>query len=180
MYGAHGPLNPIDRVQPPYLQMPSTLILLIIITTSLVTITASTPITIGALILIQAILISLSLMGLSSSWFSIILFIIYIGGLLVIFSYFIALGPNQHIYLLPTSMFALALFILLSYNLAQWPIRTSIINLLSSTPIPPLTIYDQENSLILILLVIVLFLALILVVKITNRSAGPLRPFNYV
>lgn len=180
MYGAHGPLTPIDRVQPPYLQMSSTLVLLIIVTTSLVTVTTSTPITIGALILIQAMLVSFFFMALTSSWFRIILFIIYIGGLLVIFSYFIALGPNQHIHLLPTTIFSLALFIILSLNLISWPIRAPIINLLWKVPNPPLTIYAPENFLILILLIIVLFLALILVVKITNRSAGPLRPFNYV
>jgi hypothetical protein len=41
-------------------------------------------------------------------------------------------------------------------------------------------LYITKNAPALIILALILLLAIIIVVKITNRSSGPLRPFNYV
>nr|YP_010318555.1 NADH dehydrogenase subunit 6 [Pseudopotamilla reniformis]ULD67134.1 NADH dehydrogenase subunit 6 [Pseudopotamilla reniformis] len=158
--------------------MSSTAILLITITITLLTASASNPIAMGGLIIIQAALASIMLMSLASSWFSMMLFIIYVGGLLVMFSYFIALGPNQHLYLLPDLICLFIMYLPLFIGFTKWPMKMPIINTFLATPQPPLAIYTPENFWVLILLVITLFFALILVVKISNRSAGPLRPFD--
>lgn len=139
---------------------------------------ASTPLSLGLYILLLALsmagFISLSL----HSWVRFLLFLIYIGGLLVIFAYFAAIQPNQ-----PIEMAKIIRALTLAILIIDFP--TNQINLIPITfnqPISPSldTIYSLINIPILILLALVLFLALVAVVKISQNFQGPLRPFIYV
>ena len=51
-------------------------------------------ITLGALLFLRAILYTLIIANIFNSWFALILFLIYITGLLVLLSYMLALRPN--------------------------------------------------------------------------------------
>lgn len=150
----------------------------LIYSTTLTLLFTPTPITLGALILILAFQLSLYIALISSTWFAFLLFLIYIGGLLVIFSYFIALSPNHPISLTqPISLFFITLFtslLILSITLPilsplaiYKPHFTSLLNLFTTKNLP-----------LLLFLTLILFFALILVVKIRLRSSGPLRPFS--
>jgi len=69
----------------------------LIITLFISCLTTISPIRLGATVLCSAVFVASSLTLISTGWFGLITFIIYVGGMLVIFAYFAALQPNQHI-----------------------------------------------------------------------------------
>jgi len=147
---------------------------------------------IGFILLIQTFLICL-LSGILRKrfWFSYILFLIFIGGILVLFIYVTSLAANE-IFNFSIKIFLLNIYILIFFNIIfiffdkililNYFLRNEIIYIIE------IKSYIQENSLILnklynfpinlvtILLIIYLFLTLIASVKITNIFEGPLRP----
>lgn len=152
-------------------------IILITISIILVIALSSTPINIGLWIILSTLVISTTISIFISSWWALILFLIYIGGLLVIFAYFVSIQPNQQIKIIKIILILIIttlLFIPLtsSYSIPITHEHTFISSIIE--------ILDPANIQILLLLATVLFLALIAVVKITNIYIGPLRPFKYV
>lgn len=134
---------------------------------------ASTPIILGLLCLIIAFSTAALLASLFSSWFALIALLIYVGGLLVIFAYFLAICPNQLIALkTPFLVFlsTFALFLILAPSHFQTPTL--------SIPTPLVNIFLPAHTTLLVLLALLLLLTIIVVVKITQRNRGPLRPFN--
>ena len=150
------------------------------------------PLAIGLILLIQTILICL-IRGLiiKTFWFSYVLFIIFLGGILVLFIYVTSLASNEifnfSIKILVINFFALFItsFISILFD------KTLFLNYFKNYEINSLTLqirFLPENNLILnklynfpinlitILLIIYLFLTLIAIVKITNVFEGPLRP----
>lgn len=140
----------------------------------------ATPITLGVWIFITAIFTSLFISIFTSSWFGLILFIIYIGGILVIFSYFAATAPNQKInislILALLTTITLTTFMALSPFNYLIPLQPSIYSKTSSYNFSYLFTYSQTP--LLLSLATLLLIALIFVVKIARRKEGPLRPFN--
>lgn len=155
-----------------------TMILLItntlIVTIFIICITALSPINLGILVLSVAFLIAIRLSIFCSRWFGFITFIIYVGGILVIFAYFAALQPNQHItnwsWVYRPATFLIILSLLFNNNTLIAPINTFKIH----------DIYSITNLAIPVMIALILFLALIIVVKTARADQGPLRPFNYV
>lgn len=134
------------------------------------------PIIIGLWILTLRINISLICMFYRRRWFGYIIFIIYVGGILVMFSYFRAIQPNQYIRINKRISF----FFLVIINL---PARGYIVlvDIFKVTEINIFSLFIENNIWFFFLLALVLFLALVSVVKITISGRGPLRPFkNYV
>ena len=117
-----------------------------------------------------------ALLGLTiTSWAGIVVLLVYVGGLIVIFAYFLAICPNQIISIKNTLkkytlMLILTLFsLILSQPLMPaWP----------SSVMPVPSLYTPFNFRLLILVAAVLFLTLIAVVKIVQLNRGPLRPFK--
>jgi NADH-ubiquinone oxidoreductase chain 6 len=74
-------------------------------------VTAYYPLSLGLWILILSISISVLIRTSFSRWFGFIIFLIYIGGILVIFAYFVAIQPNQQFNLkTPTFFLVLCIF----------------------------------------------------------------------
>lgn len=148
--------------------------ILIIITTTFTLYLASTPIILGANILAMSLLLSAVFAAFIRSWFAFLIFLIYIGGILVIFAYFLALTPNQQI-----SNFNTLPYILISIT------TFSVLTYVTNIKIPIISNMCQGNTILyisntapfLILLALILLLTIIIVVKLTSRSRGPLRPF---
>lgn len=146
----------------------------LIITLFISCLTILSPVRLGATILCTAVFVALRLTFISTGWFGLITFIIYVGGILVMFAYFAALQPNQQItnwrwILIPS------LFIIISYTSFQpSPIIWKLI-----TP-NTAHIYSTPNIILPIIIALILFLALIIVVKTSRANEGPLRPFQYV
>nr|QGZ09937.1 NADH dehydrogenase subunit 6 [Eisenia nordenskioldi nordenskioldi] len=149
--------------------------MLMMITSTLALYLAATPIILGVNILAMALLLSLVFASFMSSWFAFLIFLIYVGGMLVMFAYFLALTPNQQMN---------------SNNLLYILIFMVILSLLtySSHIKPPmLSTFNQGNSLLyfkytapmLIILALILLFTMVVVVKLSALSKGPLRPFIY-
>jgi hypothetical protein len=137
----------------------------------------ATPLLIGLWILILALVLAAWISTLSLSWFRIILFLIYVRGILVIFAYFVAITPNQTIpsKYLKTSLFFLTLACFLTVRIQL----IAPINFSNDTHFPiQQYLFTLTQRQILIFLVVLLFLAIVLAVKISDRSQGPLRPFH--
>jgi len=136
--------------------------------------TSLSPVNLGITVLSIALIISALLSTITTRWFGFIIFIIYVGGILVIFAYFAALQPNQYI----TSwrwVITPSFFVILLITLSQ------TLNISWTPTIPNTTeVYFTTNIVIPILLALILFLALVIVVKTAHADEGPLRPFNYV
>nr|YP_010481478.1 NADH dehydrogenase subunit 6 [Drawida ghilarovi]UIX22930.1 NADH dehydrogenase subunit 6 [Drawida ghilarovi]UIX22943.1 NADH dehydrogenase subunit 6 [Drawida ghilarovi] len=135
---------------------------------------ASTPIILGVNILLIAMILAMIFASYISSWFAFMLFLIYIGGMLVMFAYFLAITPNQHtssIINIPMTFMSLITLYIMS-NLFN--MKTYIVNEFSNNFS---FIYIFYNLIILILFAMILLFAMVIVVKLTFRSKGPLRPF---
>jgi NADH-ubiquinone oxidoreductase chain 6 len=154
------------------------IIYLILITTSTIILYLSTtPIILGINILIIALLLSVTLASSIRSWYAFLVFLIYVGGILVIFAYFLALAPNQQIPTKRNVMYALITLIILTTVAIITDTKIFISQEINQDSA---YLYSVSTSPILIILALTLFLTIVIVVKLTNRSGGPLRPFNYV
>nr|YP_010946827.1 NADH dehydrogenase subunit 6 [Rhabdoblatta atra]WGO57584.1 NADH dehydrogenase subunit 6 [Rhabdoblatta atra] len=144
------------------------------------------PLAMGLILLIQTTFISIITGMLTQSfWFSYVLFLIFLGGMLVLFIYVTSLASNEmfsmSMKLLMLSTITLPILFLLfnKFNTSfmnQETLNFMIMN--NITPLPLIKLYNNPTSIITILLATYLFLTLIAVVKITNIFVGPLRQFN--
>nr|YP_010946723.1 NADH dehydrogenase subunit 6 [Paranauphoeta nigra]WGO57454.1 NADH dehydrogenase subunit 6 [Paranauphoeta nigra] len=143
------------------------------------------PLAMGLILLIQTTLISLiSGMTSQSFWFSYILFLIFLGGMLVLFMYIISLASNE-MFTLSTKLMIFSIIIMsimilimkMPNNLNNQEIMSSI-QLTSPITLPLIKLYNQPTNIITIMLAMYLFLTLIAVVKIINIFIGPLRQMN--
>nr|QXT45783.1 NADH dehydrogenase subunit 6 [Maccaffertium mediopunctatum] len=154
--------------------------------------TMNHPLAMGLILLIQTLMIALLTGTLASSfWFSYILFLVFLGGMLVLFIYVTSLASNEMFsisaktFLLTGMMFSSGLIVFLLNDPLSWSLPHHTSDTLSIFPptdfsIAPLLIklYSSPTHLLTLLLVIYLFLTLVAVVTITNISEGPLRAKN--
>nr|QGZ08682.1 NADH dehydrogenase subunit 6 [Euspira gilva] len=142
------------------------------------------PLSLGLSIMFSTLLMCMLTATLISSWYSYILFLIYVGGLLVMFAYVSALSPNVLFSGSGAILFFLVLSVLLSIGLYFYIFSDiSIISYSSLYPqMKSLKIYGSQlvsphTTSILISLGIVLLINLVVVVKICYYQQAPLRPF---
>nr|NP_009243.1 NADH dehydrogenase subunit 6 [Platynereis dumerilii]AAF02693.1 NADH dehydrogenase subunit 6 [Platynereis dumerilii] len=134
--------------------------------------TSMSPVNLGVTVLMIALTMSTILCMISTSWFSFIMFIIYVGGMLVMFAYFAALQPNQLIakwnWIIIPSWFMILLIMLSQNTTITW-----------AQHFPnTIELYTVTNMEMPLLLALILFLALVVVIKTARADDGPLRPFN--
>lgn len=140
------------------------------ITTNIVL--ATSPVSIGLIILRIALLLAIFYASTLSSWVALLIFLLYVGGMLVIFSYFVALTPNQQLFSNTYITIVVRLLIILTLLL------TNTLTPINKTFHPiTTTLYSYANTPILLILATLLLFAIIIVVKISIQSKGPLRSF---
>nr|YP_010043557.1 NADH dehydrogenase subunit 6 [Etisus dentatus]QPD06878.1 NADH dehydrogenase subunit 6 [Etisus dentatus] len=161
----------------------------VILTLSFLFTRLSHPLSLGMTLLLQTVFMSLTV-GIStySFWFSYILFMIFLGGMLVLFIYVASLASNEIfsfslltflIYssiIIALSLIFLLLDPLISPALSSLPI--SSINNQLSTPTIVSWIYNSPSMSFTLFIIMYLLLTLIVVVKIINLFKGPLRLSN--
>nr|YP_009093687.1 NADH dehydrogenase subunit 6 [Mictyris longicarpus]CEG06224.1 NADH dehydrogenase subunit 6 [Mictyris longicarpus] len=149
------------------------------------------PLFMGLILLVQTVLISLTV-GIStySFWFSYILFLVFLGGMLILFIYMSSLASNEVFMQLYFFIWFLSLSLLLSILLVMFDpffissnfLASSISSFkasLISTPHTISWIYNTPSMVFTTFIISYLLLALIVVVKITNLFKGPLRLTSY-
>lgn len=135
------------------------------------------PITLGLWIITLAIFVAISIIILTRSWLRFITFLIYIGGLLVIFAYFVAIDPNKKLKIIDPIILPTVFFVILLFSTRRfWLLPT--LNSSSISNINTKILLIIQYSPILITIGITLLISLIAVVKITKRSQGSLRPYK--
>nr|YP_009695397.1 NADH dehydrogenase subunit 6 [Pyrocoelia praetexta]QEJ81627.1 NADH dehydrogenase subunit 6 [Pyrocoelia praetexta] len=148
------------------------------------------PMSMGLILLMQTILVSMStsIMGINS-WLSYILFLVMVGGMLILFTYMTSVASNEMfkhsnllLIMLMTSMTSL-IYIMMK--------KKSILSYIKFNNTDSLSLQTQENfSMILLkylsfpmmlmwlMLIIYLLITMIAAVKITVIKHGPLRQMN--
>nr|APT41456.1 NADH dehydrogenase subunit 6 [Micropygomyia cayennensis] len=149
------------------------------------------PLAMGLMLLIQTLIISLIIgLMMKTFWFSYILFLTFMGGMLILFIYITSLASNE--------MFSFSSKILILFSLLMFMILISMLitdksfimhyfNNTEMTEFFNTKILFKENflnlnkfynfpiNLIMLMMVIYLLLTLIVIVKITQTNFGPLR-----
>nr|YP_010946005.1 NADH dehydrogenase subunit 6 [Cirrochroa tyche]WGN99213.1 NADH dehydrogenase subunit 6 [Cirrochroa tyche] len=154
------------------------------------------PLSMGFMILIQTLITCLlSGMFINTYWFSYILFLIFLGGLLVLFIYVSSIASNElfKISSLNKIFFSFIIFyiILISFffkNNLNWlnfyfnDEMMNFFNLLifnnNEYNINLSKLYNEQTYFLMMMMIIYLFITLVAVVKITNIFFGPLRSYN--
>nr|YP_009045478.1 NADH dehydrogenase subunit 6 [Argynnis childreni]AHA03829.1 NADH dehydrogenase subunit 6 [Argynnis childreni] len=154
------------------------------------------PLSMGLMILIQTLLTCmLSGMLINTYWFSYILFLIFLGGLLVLFIYVSSIASNEmfKISSLNKMLFSMTIFYIIlisiyfknNLNFMNFYFNDEMMNffnLLSFTNneynFNLMKLYNEQTYFLMMMMIIYLFITLIAVVKITNIFFGPLRSYN--
>nr|YP_009130937.1 NADH dehydrogenase subunit 6 [Ninguta schrenckii]AHH34414.1 NADH dehydrogenase subunit 6 [Ninguta schrenckii] len=153
------------------------------------------PISMGLLILLQTLFICLLLgMLINSYWFSYILFLVFLGGLLVLFIYVSSIASNELLNItlinkilisIPLLIFIMSFFLKNNLNWLNLSFNEDMNNFINlflfyfnENNINLFKLYNEQTYMMMIMMIIYLFITLIAVVKITNIFFGPLRSFN--
>nr|YP_009995503.1 NADH dehydrogenase subunit 6 [Ochthebius uniformis]QNP09958.1 NADH dehydrogenase subunit 6 [Ochthebius uniformis] len=141
------------------------------------------PLSMGMILLIQTMIVSLITGFLNFNyWFSYILFLIMIGGMLVLFIYMTSVASNEKfknnnklmIFIIISILIMLILmlksdsFFIMNSNFNKFIFMNYNYYILSK-------FYNAPSNYIMFLMIIYLFITLIAIVKITNFQLGPLR-----
>nr|QNE85411.1 NADH dehydrogenase subunit 6 [Sciomyza simplex] len=166
----------------------------LLLTFSLIFMQMSHPLAMGLMLLIQTITICLfsGLMA-KSFWFSYMLFLVFLGGMLVLFIYVVSLASNEMFSFSMKLLFISTLIMSISMISLIFTDNMSLSFITINNEMNELSnllSYKMENSINLnklynypvnmttILLMNYLLITLIAVVKITNMFYGPLRKMN--
>nr|AYW16667.1 NADH dehydrogenase subunit 6 [Penaeus semisulcatus] len=145
------------------------------------------PLAMGLMLLFQTVMICVTAgLSMNSFWFSYILFLIFLGAMLVLFIYVASLASNEPFSfsgsLLMTASFVLFMSFLMFFMdplMLNTPLsiqQSSLMNdQFSSTQSLLSSIYNYTTMNLTLFIVLYLLLTLIVVVKITNTFFGPLR-----
>nr|WEF49688.1 NADH dehydrogenase subunit 6 [Synendotendipes sp.] len=170
-------------------------IFFLLIMSSLIFSMMNHPLSMGLMLMIQTMLIVIfSGLLTKSFWFSYSLFLIFLGGMLILFMYMTSIASNEEfkfqinfkfIFILFFYFFLISLFFIIFNQKLLFFNKTNNFEILNIDSMKTLffennfmlnKMYNFPMNMITIMLINYLFLTLIAVVKITNIFEGPLRP----
>nr|UQJ75128.1 NADH dehydrogenase subunit 6 [Calcaritermes cf. nigriceps] len=141
------------------------------------------PLAMGLMLLSQTMITCL-ISGImhQSFWFQYILFMVFVGGMLVLFIYVTSLASNEMFSLSTSMMLVLTVMMPMTVMIKGWTKMDSSENIefYNHTLVEDINMltskfYNQPNGWVTILMALYLLMTLIVVVKIINISKGPLR-----
>nr|YP_054541.1 NADH dehydrogenase subunit 6 [Thermobia domestica]AAT69290.1 NADH dehydrogenase subunit 6 [Thermobia domestica] len=162
------------------------MLLMILVVLSFILIQMSHPLSMGLMLIVNTITTCLTISTMSESpWFSYILFLVFLGGMLVLFIYVTSLASNEMFTLTPNLF--LLIFLVPLLLIVMMIIDPLLLPNMISLPdphhyttnyqeIPGMKFYMTSILMNTIMLATYLFITLIAVVKITSLYQGPLRP----
>nr|YP_002995751.1 NADH dehydrogenase subunit 6 [Stictopleurus subviridis]ACF04102.1 NADH dehydrogenase subunit 6 [Stictopleurus subviridis]URN72955.1 NADH dehydrogenase subunit 6 [Liorhyssus hyalinus] len=138
------------------------------------------PISMGITIIIQTLIIAMiSGMILGSFWFSYIIVITMLSGMLVLFIYMASVASNEKFFssikLIFITLSVIMLSLLAEYMLMNSDIEMMKMNIITPELISLNTLFNMKFKFITMMMVMFLFLTMITVSLIVNISEGPLR-----
>nr|YP_010563162.1 NADH dehydrogenase subunit 6 [Demonax pseudonotabilis]UYX61168.1 NADH dehydrogenase subunit 6 [Demonax pseudonotabilis] len=141
------------------------------------------PLSFGMVLLLQTLLMSLITGMINQSfWFSYILFLIMVGGMLILFIYMTSIASNEKfnfsVKMTLSMMFLFSISLILMFTdkmmtnmkMINWEQESFPLNKLSLSKY-----INIPNNMIMMMVIVYLLITLIMVVKITNIKQGPLR-----
>lgn len=131
-----------------------------------------TILSLGALTL--ALLLRVSLVLVFRSWFRFVMFLLYIGGIIVVIIYFSTLVPNQQLKFRMGWLLVMGLVRVFLFRKVQLFEEV----LVSTGGVESLSFYERGNLYISLCLLVFLFILIVLVVSVTRFFGAPLRPLN--
>nr|QHF17697.1 NADH dehydrogenase subunit 6 [Trichiosoma vitellina] len=165
----------------------SKILMLMMLMNSINFMICKTPLSMGLILLIQTLMISLnSNLNTFNSWFSYILFLIMMGGMMILFIYITSLTANlkfkfnKKLIFINIIMFMLLMHLIFNNNNMMW--HLDFLNMNTTDLEMNFTIkyylkkmFFYPNYKILLLMINYLLLTLFIVVKIININKGPMR-----
>nr|UKE80210.1 NADH dehydrogenase subunit 6 [Zonitis atripennis] len=151
---------------------------------SLVFLTLTHPLSLGLVLLAQTTIISLISGMLSYNfWFSYILFLIMIGGMLILFIYMTSIASNEKFsFNLKTMslmmMIPLTIMIPLSITFSTDSVTWNTMTNNSAVEISMIKYTFMPMNMLLMFMIMYLFITMIAIVKIIDKNNGPLRQKN--
>nr|YP_010502039.1 NADH dehydrogenase subunit 6 [Tomocerus caputiviolaceus]UXC95413.1 NADH dehydrogenase subunit 6 [Tomocerus caputiviolaceus] len=141
---------------------------------------SSHPISMMIVIIMQTFILCLSLwLMLNISWFSYIMFLIFLGGIMILFIYIASLASNEKFFILPKHSFNQILFMSTMMMISLVTVNSQI-NKMNKMEFSEMVFKIYSNSLMNMTLFTIFYLifTLIVVVKMTSLLDGPLRSKN--
>nr|YP_009745916.1 NADH dehydrogenase subunit 6 [Sciara ruficauda]QIH95761.1 NADH dehydrogenase subunit 6 [Sciara ruficauda] len=150
------------------------------------------PLSMGLMLLLQTLTICLITGMMNNSfWFSYILFLVFLGGMLVLFIYVTSLASNE-LFNFSTKLFLIIFSLLIITFIVHYMMDSTQFMFINNNEMMELNfnflnkenyiviykLYNYPTNLITLLLINYLLLTLIIVVKITDFYHGPLRNLN--
>nr|YP_009051400.1 NADH dehydrogenase subunit 6 [Tetrastemma olgarum]AIH00388.1 NADH dehydrogenase subunit 6 [Tetrastemma olgarum] len=129
---------------------------------------AQQPLSLGFFLILYCFFSSVLVFFFFSSWFSFSLFLIYIGGMLVLFGYVLVLTPN---FVFSFKVYPFFFFFFFFYF--YFPFGEFFCSVYSFS----FSLFSFSNFLVYLFLAVILFVGLVSVVKICFFQVGALRPF---
>nr|ATD53009.1 NADH dehydrogenase subunit 6 [Psammotettix sp. EMHAU-2015-Zz053036] len=137
-----------------------------------------TPMSMGILLLTQTMISTLILSKvLKSSWMSMVIFLMFVGGLLILFMYMSSIAsnekfsPNLSMYFFMMIMIMLPMEELLTENINM----DNLLLYSNNESISLMKIYNKKTFMITMVMFMYMFLTMIVVTKIIKIHKGPLR-----
>nr|ALO77371.1 NADH deshydrogenase subunit 6 [Bruchinae sp. GENSP01] len=162
------------------------LLMIILMLTTITFIFLNHPLSMGMILLLQTIVTAL-ITGLMNYnfWFSYILFLIMIGGMLILFIYMTSIASNEKfkfsskllLLLLMSSFFSMIFMIMDQYFISINMLTMDFLkfDMFINTNLSLSKYFNYPNNLTIYLMIIYLLITLIMVVKITKINYGPMR-----
>nr|WON66092.1 NADH dehydrogenase subunit 6 [Anotylus sp. 'Oxytelopsis' 1 HFZ-2023b] len=159
-----------------------TMIMFIMLSLSFIFIFMKHPISMGITLLLQTIMTALLMnMLLSNAWFSYIMLLIMIGGLLILFIYMTSLVANEKFKFNPLILIIniITMMILFIMNTLTDTFNLMMLNKSNLEFLLNLNTnfnkFLMSSTMIMLIMIIYLLIVMISVVKISNFKSGPLR-----
>nr|YP_009725908.1 NADH dehydrogenase subunit 6 [Dianemobius furumagiensis]QHQ73105.1 NADH dehydrogenase subunit 6 [Dianemobius furumagiensis] len=159
------------------------LILMIMISANSILLMLNHPLSLTIIIIIQSLSICLFISIFTySSWFSYILFLSFLGGMLVIFIYMTTLASNE-LMIIPKTPYLIFIFInslIIVQYVSIFPFNPIKNNDKFLEPFDNINqLFMSPNMMIYFLMILYLLITMIAVIKISNFSQGTLRHSTY-
>nr|AOY39822.1 NADH dehydrogenase subunit 6 [Curculionoidea sp. 1 KM-2015] len=144
------------------------------------------PLTLGSMLLMQTIIVAL-MSGLlyMNFWFSYIMFLIMVGGMLIMFMYMTSIASNEKFkmpgklmtvfFITITIFFVFTSFLMDNFFIPSIQYMTTNFSMNNSWLLSLNKFFNLPNYILSIMLMLYLLLTLIAIVKITGKNMGPLR-----